>query len=83
MSRLLTDSSGRQWTLDEVGFAGDQLSDQRVARSRDEFSRVHLVFNSIDGKERRTIWKELPLDVQAVSVEELRDWLREAKAISR
>lgn len=83
MSRLLTDSSGRQWTIDEAGFAGDHLSEHRVASSRDQFSRVHLVFDSVDGKERRTIWKELPLDVQTASVEELRVWLRDAKTISR
>lgn len=82
MPRLIADAEGRQWAVGEAGFAGDRLIESGM-NTRDQYSRVHLVFDSIDGKERRTIWRDLPLNLHAVSADELLDWLRTATPIAR
>jgi len=74
-NRLFTAPDGAQWVAFPNAFGGGSLTSPP---SNPQYDQAMLVFESVRGKERRTVWVDWPVDLESIDVEQLQTWLATA-----
>lgn len=77
--RVFKDRDGRRWTIEIGGFV-DRDSAQKGQNMMDAFGATVLAFESLDGKERRTLTvQNYVADLNRFSEDRFRAWLEQAQ----
>lgn len=82
MPRLVRDKDGREWVASIAGMAGAGAAAPGADVSS-LYDRAHLVFESVDGREKRPIFAEdIPTRLDDAGDADLQEWLVAASPLT-